>query len=128
MHKHCSFATGPEILEGPLDQTLNANETLLVNCTARNNPGATRMLMIVWVFIPFGGEGVIYMFNESDIQVTQDNLGNDTFLSTFRIERANSSDGGVYSCHAYNREPGDAVSENATVTVFCEYICLTLLY
>ena len=125
MHKHCSFATGPEILEGPVDQTLNANETLVVNCTARNNPGATRMLMIMWVFIPVGE--IPMPIGETDIRVTQDDLGNDTFMSTFRIQRAAPSDGGVYSCHAFNRNFTDAVTVNATVTVFCECINLILL-
>ena len=120
-----NFATGPEIIVGPETQILNANETLSIHCTARNNPGATRMLMITWVFIPVDQMATVIM--ENDMRVTRDNLASDTFMSTFRIERATSSDGGLYSCHAYNREFTDAVTENATVTVFCECINLTLL-
>ena len=113
-----SILTGPEIIEGPMNQTLNANETLRLNCTARNNPDATQILKILWVFTSF--DGMTMMFGESDMRVTQDDRGNHTFLSTFRIERAAPSDGGVYSCHAYNTDLADAVSANATVTVFCK--------
>ena len=124
VHVHlCKYSSpvGPEIIEGPVNQTLNANETLQLNCTARNNTGATEMLVIVWVFTSVDG-GTSVIIRENDMRVTQDDVGNDTFLSTFRIERAAPSDGGVYSCQAYNRDLVNGVSANATVTVFCEWI------
>ena len=42
--------------------------------------------------------------------------------SVFRIVSVASTDSGMYSCHAYNRELRDAVIENATVTVFSELL------
>ena len=84
-----------------------------------NNVGASRNLTIVWIFISFDQPLRTRFFNVTDPEVTE-MVGQDTLMSTFRINEAASSNGGMYGCHAYNRELGDAVIANSSVTVFCE--------
>ena len=40
------------ITTGPVDKILNAGMVLELNCTAVNNDGATRPLVIMWMFTP----------------------------------------------------------------------------
>ena len=60
----------------------------------------------------------------TDPQVIEMKVAQDMLMSTLRINEAASSDGGMYGCHAYNRELGDAVVAYSSVTVFCECVCM----
>ena len=115
---HPSLPAGPMITTGPVDQTLNAEMVLELNCTAVNNDGATQPLVIMWMFTPSGLGAPVY-YAVADPEVTQ-TVDNDTVTSVLRINSVASTNSGMYGCHAYNRNLQDAVVENATVTVFCE--------
>ena len=88
-----------------------------------NNVGASRNLIIVWIFTSFDQPLRNGIFNVNNSQVTEMMVGQDRLMSTFRINEAASINGGMYGCHAYNRELGDAVIANSSVTVFCECVC-----
>ena len=115
------------ITTGPVDQTLNTGMVLELNCTAVNNDGATRPLVISWMFTPLSQSNPRY-YNIADSEVTQ-TVDNDTVTSVLRIDSVVFTNSGMYVCHAYNRNLQDAVVENATVTVFCELpICIQCTY
>ena len=116
--------SGPEITVPPLDQLLDAGDTLRLVCTAVNNVGAGDNLTIAWRFRSLDNPSGSRLFFVNDQRVTQTYLGNRTFESVFSIEETVSSDGGDYTCFVYNRAFNEAINATAVVTVFCE-LCIS---
>ena len=117
-----TFTTDPKvaITTGPVDQTLEEGFTLQLNCTAVNDAGSTRPLMIDWVFTPSSQSVQVMTYTAADSELTQTQI-NDTVTSLLTIDHMTASGAGTYSCHAYNTVFEDAVVESASITIFCRF-------
>ena len=101
---------------------LQATDTLVLNCTGKNNIDATQPLRINWMFTSFNIQNQQRLYTVSDPEVTEMRLDDDiTVTSVLTINNVQPTNGGVYDCLVFNRDMVQPVIANATVNVFCKY-------